>query len=187
MDDLSAIVKNAMEWHHQGRLEKAEIIYRRILEIDPSHADALHLLGLVYHAHGKYHEAVEVMGKAIIRSPQVADFHSNIAAAHLSAGHPVTAVRHASKAIELECNFGNAHYNLGNALFALGETDDAVRSFLKALETDPGNDQFWSNYLFALNFAPSSGRELIFEENRRWGISLEQREDTITFNNDFRF
>lgn len=81
MDDLSAIVKNAMEWQHQGRLEEAESIYSRVLEINPSHADALHLLGLVYHAQGKFGEAIEVIGKAIIQAPQVADFHSNLGAA----------------------------------------------------------------------------------------------------------
>ena len=185
MDDFSAIMKTALEHQHKGRLEEAEKIFRTVLEIEPFHADTLHRLGLIHHAQGKYKEAAEIIGKAIIQSPKVADYHSNLAAAQLATGHPKSALSHASRAIELEINLGEAHYNLGNALFALGKTDDAVRSFQQAIDKDPTNNQFWSNYLFALNFAPSASQELVFEENRRWGVLLEQDKHILPFRNDW--
>ena len=144
----------------------------------------MHNLGLVFHSNGKYKEAVEIIGKAIIQSPEEADLHSNIAASQLALGLPISAATHATKAIELDFNVGEAHYNLGNAQYSLGKTNDASRSFQYAVELDPKNDQFWSNYLFTLNFSPSTDQEEIFKANCRWGLSLNHHEDEITFNND---
>ena len=185
MDAASAIIETAIKFQRQGRLEEAEAIYREILKIEPSHVGAMHNLGLVFHSNGKYKEAVEIIGKAIIQSPEVADLHSNIAASQLALGLPISAATHATKAIELDFNLGEAHYNLGNAQFSLGKTNDASRSFQYAVELNPKNDHFWSNYLFALNFSPSTDQKEIFKANCRWGLSLNHHEDEITFNNDF--
>ena len=155
MDDVSLIIKTAINFQRDGEEEKAEAIYREVLKIDPSHVDAMHLLGLVFQSKGRNKEAIEIIGKAIIQSPDVAEFHSNIAASQLALGLPKSAARHAKKAVELNFNLGEAHYNLGNAMFALGKASDATRSFLRAVELDPRNDHFWSNYLFAVNFSPS--------------------------------
>ena len=84
MDAASAIIETAIKFQRQGRLEEAETIYREILKIEPSHVGAMHNLGLVFHSNGKYKEAVEIIGKAIIQSPEVADLHSNIAASQLA-------------------------------------------------------------------------------------------------------
>ena len=44
--------------HQAGRLDEAESGYRRLLETDPDHADALHLLGVVRHQRGDEGAAV---------------------------------------------------------------------------------------------------------------------------------
>jgi len=185
MNDLFIIMNTAIELHGQGRLEEAEEIYRRVLKIKPDHADAMNLLGVIYQARGKYDEAIEILGKAIINSPHVADYHSNMAAAQLAKGLPASAIHHASRACTLDPDLGKAHHNMGNGLFALGRANEAVRSFVKAIETDPSNDLFWSNYLYALNFATSASKEFVFEENSRWGTSQEKLYTVDThFNND---
>ena len=162
MNEYSSIITTAIDLQKQGKLEEAASIYRRILDIQPSHSGALHLMGLIFHSKGNFQEAIELFGKAIIQTPDVADFHSNMAAAQLTLGHANSAIRHAQKAIQLDSKLGNAHYNLGNALFSLGETYDAVSSFLRAVELNPKNDEFWSNYLFALNFSPSVDQSQLF-------------------------
>ena len=40
-------LQRAVSYHQLGQLDQAENIYRKILEDDPQHVDALHLLGLV--------------------------------------------------------------------------------------------------------------------------------------------
>ncbi len=37
----------ALQYHQSGNLQQAGAIYRQILQVDPNHAEALHLLGVV--------------------------------------------------------------------------------------------------------------------------------------------
>lgn len=173
MDDKTAIMKTALECQRAGRLDEAETIYRRVLDIDPTEADAMHLLGVVHHARGNFAEAIAGIQAAIRLRSGVADFHGNLAAALLADNRPNEAAEEAQYATELDPGLGDAHYNFGNALFAMGETDQAVRAFSAAIGTDERNDRYWANYLFALNFAPSADRELVYQANRRWGEALE--------------
>ena len=55
----------AVQYHQQGAWQQAEQIYRQILQVDPNHADALHLLGVLAYQAGQYELAVEYMGRAI--------------------------------------------------------------------------------------------------------------------------
>ena len=49
----------AIQHHQAGRLQAAEQIYRQILAVEPNHADAIHLLGVIAHQVGKHEIAVE--------------------------------------------------------------------------------------------------------------------------------
>ena len=44
---------NAIALHQAGRLQEAEIIYQSILQQQPKHPDALHLLGVIAFQAGK--------------------------------------------------------------------------------------------------------------------------------------
>ena len=69
--------------HHQGgRLKAAEQLYRQILAIEPRHAQALHLLGVIASQLGRHETAVEYIGRAIGLKGDAADFHSNQAVAY---------------------------------------------------------------------------------------------------------
>ncbi len=49
----------ALRHHRAGRMQAAELIYRQILAVEPKHAGALHLLGLIAHETGSHEAAVE--------------------------------------------------------------------------------------------------------------------------------
>jgi len=54
--------------HHQaGRLAQAETLYRETLALEPDHADALHLLGVLASQIGRHDVAVELIDRAIAR------------------------------------------------------------------------------------------------------------------------
>ena len=54
-----------MQYHQAGKLAEAESCYRKILAIDPSHFDSLHLLGVVAHQSGRSDLAADLISKAI--------------------------------------------------------------------------------------------------------------------------
>ena len=62
---ISELLNKAVRHHQSGEIKQAELIYGKILELNPNHPDALHLLGLVRHQSGKHEAAVELIEKAI--------------------------------------------------------------------------------------------------------------------------
>ncbi|MBU0995463.1 MAG: tetratricopeptide repeat protein [Proteobacteria bacterium] len=63
------MLESAIAHHQAGRLQQAEEIYRQILQEDPSHSDALHLLGLIAYQVAKWDIALELIEKAIALKP----------------------------------------------------------------------------------------------------------------------
>jgi protein O-GlcNAc transferase len=58
----------AMKHHQAGNLAEAERLYRLILQEDPPHGDALHLLGVLQHQSGRNAAAVELIQSAIAQN-----------------------------------------------------------------------------------------------------------------------
>ena len=70
-------IQEALALHKKGQLGQAEAIYRQLLGIDPTNADALHLLGVIAHQTGNQKSAVDMIGQAIEIKPNVASYYCN--------------------------------------------------------------------------------------------------------------
>src|SRR5262245_33092695 len=83
-------IKQALELavqHQQaGRLADAQGLYQTILRADPNHPDALHLLGTIALQTGNFHEAADLIGRAIRAYPAAAHYHCNLGHALASLG-----------------------------------------------------------------------------------------------------
>ena len=82
MATISETLATAIEHHQAGRLETAQRIYRKILDLDPCQADATHLLGVLALQTGQYQQAIEYITKAIAFDGTRAIFHSNLGEAY---------------------------------------------------------------------------------------------------------
>jgi len=174
MSDIEHILETALNHQRSGELAEAAGIYRKVLEIEPAQVDALHLLGMVVHAQQDNERAIELINKAILLDPLVADFHINAASVYLALGKTADAKSHAETALKINDQASEAHYNLGNALFAEGRATSAAEAFERALEFEPENQTYWTNYLFALNFSAAASPEEIFSANKTWGEQLSE-------------
>jgi tetratricopeptide (TPR) repeat protein len=132
-DDLSTAITH----HQQGALEPAARAYQRILDADPGHADALHLLGVVAHQRGEHGRAVELIGKAIAVRPSVPAFHANLAEAYRALGQHARAIGCCRMALRLWPDYPEAHCNLGLALHGLGRLDEAAEQLQHAVRLRP--------------------------------------------------
>jgi len=63
---LAHLLAQALGLHRQNNLIDAESGYRAILASEPTHADALHLLGLTYAQRGEHQKAIEHYREALI-------------------------------------------------------------------------------------------------------------------------
>ncbi len=85
MATISEALAIAIQHYQAGRLQAAEQIYRQILAVEPNHADAWHLLGVIAHQAGKHEIAIDYIGNAV-------RLKGNVAAFHLWMGVPVVSL-----------------------------------------------------------------------------------------------
>lgn len=120
-----------------GELQPAETMVRQILEKQPENPFALHLLGLIAHKVGRGEMALELIGKAIERMPNQAQFHANRGEMCRQLKRLDEAIAHGEKAIRLDPNSATAHSNLGIAWYDRKEYEQAEACQKKALALNP--------------------------------------------------
>jgi tetratricopeptide (TPR) repeat protein len=123
----------AIQHHQAGRLRAAEQIYRQILALEPNHADAIHLLGVIAHQVGQREAAVECIGRAIALKGDVADYHNNLGIALSAQRKLMEAIACYRRALELRPEYAEAYNNLGVALKDQGILDEAIVCYRRAL------------------------------------------------------
>ncbi len=131
------LLQKGLTHHNSGELQQAELEYQKILRVDPRHADALHLLGVLGQQRGEPALAVEYIGKAISVNGTNAVYHTNLSAAHLSLKRYRDAEHCCRRAVRLQPRYAEAHYNLGLALESQGNIDGAIASYRQAIKLKP--------------------------------------------------
>jgi tetratricopeptide (TPR) repeat protein len=135
--DLNGLCANALRFHQQGQLAEAERLYRQVLDLDPHHADSLHLLGVLAHQVGRDDVAVELISKAIARDKRPAAFHSNLGTALQALGRLEEARACYERALVIKPDMAEAQMNLGAVFEAQGKHQEAEASFRRALKLRP--------------------------------------------------
>ena len=108
-DSLAA----AIRLHQLGQLAEAEALYRHVLEQDPKHPGALHLLGVLAHQQGHDDRAAELIALAMELKPNQATHHSNYGVALRGLGRLAEAADALRMALRLWPEYPDAHSNLG--------------------------------------------------------------------------
>jgi predicted TPR repeat methyltransferase len=128
-----------LQHHRAGRFEEARADYRYVLQLQPEHADAMHMLGVIAYQTGQYDDALLLISRAGKLMPQNAGIYTNLGNVLQARGQLSEAVAAFRNAINLEPDSAVAHNNLGNALRLQGKTGAAVDSFNRALEIEDGH------------------------------------------------
>jgi len=139
--DLQEVLHQGMVHHQAGRLDQAELAYRKILEAEPGHADTNHLLGVLAYQRGQHEEAIRLISKAIeavpANSPGQYAYYCNLGNALKDQGRLDNAVEAYSKALDIETDNPETLNNLGTVLRQQGRLDDAVERYRKAIGVKP--------------------------------------------------
>jgi tetratricopeptide (TPR) repeat protein len=131
--------------HHQaGRLRRAEALYRKALQKDPSDPNALHLLGVIAYQCGETGRALRLIERALPQLPELPDIHLNYGNALREAGRPAGAVASYRRAIALNPDYGMAHNNLAAALNQQAEFAAGLSSSGRAIALIP---EFFGAYV----------------------------------------
>jgi protein O-GlcNAc transferase len=132
-------VSAAFEHHKAGRLRAAFDGYRTILQREPRHAGALHLLGLLAHQTGDNPTAEGLIRQAIAIAPGEGLYHANLGVVLIQMRRMEEATATLRQAVRLQPDHFGAQSNLGVALCATGDPEGAVKAANAALGLRPGD------------------------------------------------
>ncbi len=134
--DCREIHARAVRFFESGDFGRAQSLFLQVLQIDPDHADALHLLGGIAHQAGEAGRAVELISKAVSLAPENPAYRANLGLALIAESRFAEAAESCRAALRLMPDFSDAHNNLGNALIELGKLDEAVENLRRAIRLE---------------------------------------------------
>lgn len=119
-----------------GRHLDAQVCCQKALAIDPEHADALHLSGLLCLQAGQFDHAIAWISRAIRQQPKT-DYLANLGTALLRQGRRDEALATFDKAVQLEPDNADLWRNLGDLLMDMERLDEAALTYQHALKLNP--------------------------------------------------
>ena len=157
----------AVALHRSGEVQQAAALYREILQSQPTHMGAAHMLGVAHLQQGQYEQAERQLRRAVQIDPYAADALNHLGMALRQLDRLDEAVEAYDRAIAIRPSFAEAHCNRGNALRLLQHADAALASYDRAIALRP-------NYADAFY-----NRGALLEELERWDDAVGSYENAI--------
>ena len=124
-------------YYNNGKVKKAEILFKKALSINPNDTDACYNLGIVYRSIGESTHAIEMFNKVIAMDPHYARAYNNLGLVYYEKGNKDKAANLYKKAIEIYRLYYDAYYNLANVYYDKGEEDKAISLYEEVLKINP--------------------------------------------------
>ena len=141
---LTTLFNTAFNKHQGGQIAEAEVLYQQVLALAPEHANALHLLGLIYHQTNRADLGLQLVLKAISIKPDYTMFN-NLANMYREQNNTNDAIQYYQQAIALNPNYAEAYNNLGVSFQDIKEYGAAIESYQKALQLKPDYAEAFGN------------------------------------------
>ena len=142
---LEEAIALAIQLQQREELVAAGELYRRVLEMAPSHPHALHYAGVLAHQEGRSNEAIGLIERSISLEPDRADYYNNLGIVLQSTGRLDDAIVAYENAIDLDPSHANAYSNLGVLLRATGKSSEAEAAYRTAIQLNPNHIDAYTN------------------------------------------
>ncbi|KAF0165880.1 MAG: glycosyl transferase group 1 [Rhodocyclaceae bacterium] len=142
---IGRLIQEGFAAHQAGRLDEAMARYRQVLELDPEHPDAWHLIGVIHGARREHDQAMASIRRALTARPGDPVYLGNLGIACAAAGHHAEAADAYRNSLAADARQPAAAYNYGNALAELGRPAEAVAAYRQALALRPDYVSAWLN------------------------------------------
>jgi predicted TPR repeat methyltransferase len=141
----------AVDFLKQARLADAGLVCRKVLELEPDNANALHYLGMVTHRQGDSEQALTLMARSLEQVSDQPDWYSNLGIVLQASGKFEAAMEAFRRAIALEPAHVNALNNLGVLHKLYGRLDEAEASYRAVIAIDPNHPDVYLNLAVVLD------------------------------------
>ncbi|MGO9988413.1 MAG: tetratricopeptide repeat protein [Steroidobacteraceae bacterium] len=129
--------EDAVAWQQRGDAGRAEAVCIELLRVQPGHADAWHLRGLLAFQNSHFERGVKFIRHSLALNARQPAAHVNIGAALLQIKRPTEALGHFESALALQYESAATFYGRGCALLQLGRAEEALADFDRALKLEP--------------------------------------------------
>jgi len=133
-----------------GRRDRAEALYRKVLQKAPDHADVLHLLGVIAHERGRHERAIQLIRRALAIMPDFPAARANLGSVFKAMGRRTEAVEAYRQAIALKPDYAVAHSNLAAVQIEQGALAAGLASAERAIALAPHFAEAYVNRADAL-------------------------------------
>jgi len=130
---VTALFTHSFALYREGALAESERALGKLLELDPTHFDALHLCGVLAAQSGRPERAVELIRRALATNANVAAAHRHLGNSLRDLGRFEEAQASYTRAIELRADFKEAHVNRAMLQLTLCNATAALADFDRAL------------------------------------------------------
>ncbi|MDA7946644.1 MAG: tetratricopeptide repeat protein [Hyphomicrobiaceae bacterium] len=147
---MDKTLAEAITLHKQGQFEQAYKSYRKFLNRNPAHPDALVLGGQAAFLSGREKDALRWLKSAAKNYPDNPDTSYNLGVLYQSLGDTHKALDAFRAAVKAGPGFAPAHYNLAMALHELGQAEEALKHFDQAVAAEPRHAEAHASKAYVL-------------------------------------
>lgn len=126
-------IQQAMAFHQQGQLVKAQALYEEIIKVEPAHFQALNLLGMVAAQANNLPKAVDLISQSIALKSDYAEAYCNLGNVLQGFGQLEKAIINYDQAIAIKHDYADAYFSRGVVLKNLQRLDAAIASYDQAI------------------------------------------------------
>lgn len=137
---ITSLYQQANISHRNSQFSDAEALYQQVIVLQPNHADAHHMLGLVCYQTNRISEAVQHISKALSIAPRHLDYLNNLGLALRADKQPEAALKHFQQAILLQPKDLDVQLNLANTLLELQRFEEAASYYRRVLKAQNRED-----------------------------------------------
>jgi len=173
MNKIDSTLQSAVAACAGGDLSRGERLCRQVLEMRPTHFDALNMLGFIAARTGRMAEAAEWLRRAVAAKPADVAAQSNRGFVLQELGQLDEALACYDAALRLDPDAGGTLSNRGYVLRLLKRFDAALESCDRAIARDP-------------NFAQAhNNRGTVLQEVSRFGEALQSYQRAVELDPNF--
>lgn len=141
---IDSLLEDGLRYFRQGNLQAVVPLFQKVLQIEPSNFDALHLLGVVAYQNQEFTSAANFIAQALVVDPLNANALNNLASALIELKRFDEAIEKLNLAVSIKSDYAEALFNIGNCFFKTDKFEMALEKYRNAIRLKP-------NYVSALN------------------------------------
>lgn len=166
-------LQDAVNSQRSGNLNRAELLYHKVLAHNPGNADALHMLGLIDLNRGEPEKACAKIEAAIASDPTFADFYRSLGKVKESIGRKEDALSDYQKALARNPDDPASLFQLGRLYHTLGNLNEAESCFLRCIQFQPDHGDLYNSL------------GLVYRAKKKFKKALRCFEKALTINPDW--